>query len=64
MASVVELTPPSVLDVIIFLAVFPFALFAIFTLIAIYIYYVCAVPRLIWRCFAKIGPKTKPPANP
>ncbi len=64
MAGMVELTPPSVWDVIIFLVTFPFALFAIFILIAIYLYYACAVPNLMWRCFAKIGLKTKPPSKP
>ncbi len=64
MAGMIDVTPPSLLDVIIFLAVFPFALFAVFLMIAIYTYYVCAVPSLIWRCFVKTGPKSKPPSNP
>ncbi len=60
----IEFTPPSFWDVIIFLATLPLSVLGIAILVAIYTYYVSAVPSLIWRCFGKTGPKNKPPSNP
>lgn len=63
MASVVELTPLSLWEVLFLFLALPFAALGLAILTTIYIYYVSAVPSLIWRCFARIGRKSRPPSN-
>ncbi len=54
----------SLWDVLLIVLALPFSALALAILTTIYTYYVSAVQSLIWRCFGKIGPKSKPPSNP
>ena len=53
----------SLWDALLMVLALPFLALAMAILTTIYIYYVSAVPSLIWRCFGKTGSKNKQPPN-
>ena len=55
--------PSMALQLLLSLLALPFVCLGLAILTAIYIYYLSAVPSLIWRCFVSIGRKTKQPPN-